>query len=307
MYSISKYRPKGGAIMSILCIGVSVYDMTLPIDEPFVENTKMRIKGKYEAMGGQATCAACTSAKWGMDTKLISRVGNDTFGNKIMQDLQDLHVDTSYMKMLDGYETALSVIINHTYNGNRTILNQQDTLEELTFTYPEEVEVILLDGHELKASKEALAKYPNAKVIVDAERCSDITMALLPHADYIVCSEDFAQAYTGLDPKNKDHHAEMFAQVKALNKKEVVITLGAQGLLYESNGVLTQLPAFKVDVVDTTGAGDIFHGAFAYGVAKGMPIEKIVRMSSMASALSIQKQGCVTSIPTLEEVEKGLE
>lgn len=98
----------------------------------------------------------------------------------------------------------------------------------------------------------------------------------------------------------------VFREVKQINRKQTVITLGSEGLLYEKNGILTHMPAFPVSAVDTNGAGDVFHGAFAYGLWKGMELEGILKLSSIAAAISVQTYGAHTSIPQLEAVLKKM-
>ena len=124
-----------------------------------------------------------------------------------------------------------------------------------------------------------------------------------------MCSEDFARQYTGkaVNLENWEECKEIFAEVKKINNKEAVITLGEKGLLYEMDGELIHLDAYKVKAIDTNGAGDIFHGAFAYGIDKKLELLDILKKSSMASAISVQSMGGQISIPTLAEVEKQLD
>jgi sugar/nucleoside kinase (ribokinase family) len=92
----------------------------------------------------------------------------------------------------------------------------------------------------------------------------------------------------------------------ALNRREVVVTLGERGVLYLEKGEVRHLPAFPVRAVDTTGAGDIFHGAFAYGVLQGWALAEVVRFAAMTAALSVTRPGARASIPELAEVRAAL-
>ena len=92
--------------------------------------------------------------------------------------------------------------------------------------------------------------------------------------------------------------------MEQINRKRAVVTLGARGLLYrEEDGTLCHLPAYQVRAVDSTGAGDIFHGAFAYGLYRGYSLKENLRLGSAAAALSVQKLGSQTSIPSRAETE----
>ena len=126
--------------------------------------------------------------------------------------------------------------------------------------------------------------------------------------DYIVCSEDFARQYTGkvVDLNNPGLCREIFGRIQSINQKQAVITLGEKGLLYEEDGELKHLPAYPARAVDTSGAGDIFHGAFACGLARKMPLKDILKLSSMASAISVESLGGQSSIPSLDLTERKL-
>lgn len=134
-------------------------------------------------------------------------------------------------------------------------------------------------------------------------------LELSKKVDYLVCSKNFAEEYTGIQinftytPSIKD----AYDILKADFKNNVVITLEDKGCVYEHDGILKIMPSLRVRAVDSTAAGDIFHGAFAYGLAQGFDMEKIVRIANIAGALSVEKVGGRFSIPSLEEVEKRYE
>ena len=121
--------------------------------------------------------------------------------------------------------------------------------------------------------------------------------------------EDFARQYTGKtinlnDPKKA---CEIFEEVEQINHKHAVVTLGEKGLLYRRDGKITLMPAFKVKAVDTNGAGDIFHGAFAYAIKQQLDFYDVLKISSMASAISVQTLGAQSSIPQLTKVTSELQ
>ena len=209
----------------------------------------------------------------------------------------------------DKISTPYSFILCNQENGNRTLFNFLGEKSGLDFTLPDEkIDVILSDGHEPEVSIAAIKKYPDAISVVDAGTYRESTYQVAREVDYIVCSEDFARQYTGksVNLENWEECKEIFHEVKKINNKEVVITLGEKGLLYNMDGDLIHLDAYKVKAIDTNGAGDIFHGAFAYGIEKKLELIDVLKKSSMASAISVQSMGGQISIPTLTEVEKQL-
>lgn len=300
---IGKFLMKGDSHMNVCCIGQSVYDMTYPIHDDIIENTKYRVTEKFECMGGPATNAAYLNAMWGNKTSLIARLGNDLYGKKIISGLENIGVNTEYIRTC-GQDTSVSAVISNLSNGKRTIFNCPANKEDIEFDYPKAVDVILVDGHELKASLEVLELFPKAKSVIDAGTYKPELTHLISKVDYLICSEDFAYQYTDIrfNPSNKDLAKEVFDRLRNLNDKQIVVTMGEKGLLYEKDGNIHHIPAFKCKPVDTTGAGDIFHGAFAYCLAKNYSLEESLRISSMTSAISVETMGGQISIPSLEKV-----
>lgn len=295
---------------TIFCIGQSAYDITIPLEGEIKENQKYRITQKEECGGGPAFNAAYLCALWGEKVELISRLGKDTYGRKLLDIANGIGIRTNYLIPDDEIETPHSYIFSNQKNGSRTLFNFPGKRKDIQYTYPkEDVAVILSDGHEPEISVEAIHYYKDAISIVDAGTCRESTMQVAKEVDYLVCSEDFARQYTGTainlnDPKKA---CELFDEIEKINQKHAVITLGEKGLLYRSDGKITHMPAFKVKAIDTNGAGDIFHGAFAYGIKQGLDLYEVLKISSMASAISVQSLGGQSSIPQLTKVISELQ
>lgn len=294
---------------SIFCVGQSAYDITIPLTEPIVENQKYRIMEKHESGGGPAFNASYLCGLWGADVFLLSRLGNDEYGQKLRKIASNVNVGLDYLIPDDEIATPYSYIFSNSANGSRTLFNFPGKMKDLEYVYPkQDVSVILSDGHEPEISVGAIHAYPQALSVVDAGTCRESTLKVAKEVDYLVCSEDFARQYTGKAPdiNNWELCLEIFQEVEAINGKHAVITLGENGLLYKQNGEVCHLPAYKVTAVDTNGAGDIFHGAFAYGLYRNMSLIDILKLSSMTSAISVQKAGSQSSIPLLCTVKEKL-
>ncbi len=293
--------------MSIFCVGQSAYDITIPLEGPLIENQKYRITERHECGGGPAFNAACLCAMWGAPVQLISRIGEDSYGKILREILRSAGVKTDYLIQDKEIGTPYSIIIAGKKNGSRTLFNFPGCRKDVDYPIPvESPKVILTDGHEDRISLDLLHAFPEALSVVDAGTFRDSTYAVAKEVDYLVCSEDFARQYTGrsLDLADWSGCEEIFKEIEKINKKHAVITLGARGLLYrEKDGRLCHLPAYKVQAVDSTGAGDIFHGAFAYGLYCGYSLRKNLIQCSAAAALSVQKLGSQTSIPSREETD----
>lgn len=294
--------------MRIVCIGQCAWDMTFPIHEPLTENRKYRIMEPFSCIGAPAANAAYLCALWGEEAGLISRIGKDFYGQEICRILESVHVDCTHVQEDEQFTTPCSAIIANSSNGYRTIFNCPGNQRELSFTYPQKADYLLLDGHELQASLEALKRFPAAISVLDAGTCREDTKTLGALVDHLVCSQDFAYQYTGIaiTIEDKTSWEKTFAKLKELNQKQIVVTLGENGLLYEEQGIIHHMSAFRVQTVDSTGAGDIFHGAYTYALSKGYSLPDTLMIASATSAISVQTLGGQTSIPQRESVTKFL-
>ncbi|MFQ9514801.1 MAG: carbohydrate kinase family protein [Eubacterium sp.] len=296
--------------MGVVCVGQSAFDITVPIQEPVIDNRKYRIHTELQCGGGPAFNASCLCALWGAPVQLVSRIGRDFYGVKLREILKKYGVQIDCLIPDEGIRTPYSYIFVNKENGNRTIFNRPADFSEISYSGDGlNPDVILCDGHEEKISVDLIQKYPDAVSMIDAGTFRETTMNVARYVDYLVCSEDFARQYTGKNINLEDWESckKIFCKIKEINHKTVVITLGEKGLLYEENKELKRLPAYSVKAVDTTGAGDIFHGAFAYGLYQKLSLLENLKQSSMAAAISVQTFGGQASIPKLETVRTELE
>ena len=290
--------------MKALVIGHSSYDIACPVNEYPIENTKYRLDEVVMCGGGPAGNAAYLLGKWGVDTYIAGVVGSDDYGNKIRKEFENIGVHTDYLETNYEQPTSLSFIMINKNTGSRTlfnIANSRPNMKKSDFNI--DPDVILVDGHEYNASLSALNKYPNAICIIDAGRITPELMDLCKYCKYIVTSKGFAEttAKMKFDFSNPNTLVQIFTIIKnKYPKSEVVITLEDKGCLYQVNNEIKIMPGLKVKPADTTGAGDIFHGAFTYAVSRGFDIEKCVRFSNIAAGLSVEKVGARLSIPSLE-------
>ncbi|NLL44827.1 MAG: carbohydrate kinase family protein [Mollicutes bacterium] len=293
--------------MKILCIGHAAYDITIPVDKYPVENTKNRVGMKVECGGGPASNAAYLLGKWHMDVYFAGVVGNDEYGKRIKKELDSVNVNTKYLQFSDGDETTSSFIIANQETGSRTILTYRDsdiTMQPIELDF--EPDVILMDGQEYEISKEILKKYPNAISIIDAGRPKPEIIELSKMVKYLVCSKEFAETITNIkiDYENQQTLIDLYQKMKEIFNNTIVVTLEAKGCLYEYENNIKIMPSIKVKAIDSTGAGDIFHGAFTYGIAKNMPFEKILKLSNVTAGLSVTRIGGRNSIFSLEEIKE---
>ena len=205
-------------------------------------------------------------------------------------------------------DTTISFIVVNAQNGSRTLFNVADEYVKLRkFDYDFQPDLIVVDGHDPYASKMAIERFSKAITICDAERFVPDVINTAKLCKYMICSKDFAEAATGMkiDFEKSSTLVDVYDSLRRkFDHQDVIITLEEHGALYQVNNQIKVSPAIKVKPIDTTGAGDVFHGAFAYALTQGKTLEQAVRFANIAAGLSTQVIGARLSIPKLQDVNK---
>lgn len=290
----------------ILCVGQSTYDITIPVDEYPIENRKYKIHEVTECGGGSANNSAYLLAKWNDEVYLASSIGKDDYGKKIINELNNIGVNTKYFEEIDGINTTTSYIINNKENGSRTIITDRSSNMKFSDNHVIDIkpDVILFDGNDVDMSMKVINDNPNAIKIIDAGNIKPGIIDLCKKCDYVVCSNDFAKEYTKIDfdYSNINRICEVYDKMAKDFNGTLVITLEAMGSLVKINNEFKLVKSIKVDSVDSTGAGDIYHGAFTHFIAHGYSLLDAMKYSNIAGALSVQKLGSKNSMPSYEDV-----
>ncbi len=291
--------------MKILCVGQSAYDITLPVKEYPIENKKYKIDKCYECGGGSSNNAAYLLGLWGSDVYLASSIGKDIYGKRIKDELTMQNVNIKYFEELD-VPTTKSYIINNLASGTRTIITNKSPYMRFTNMHEIDIkpDVIFLDGNDYEMSLKVLENNPLAIKIIDAGSIKEGVTELCKLCDYVVCSNDFAKEFTGINfnLNNKDEIIVAYKKMQESFPGKIIITLEEYGSFTEINNEYIIIPSLKVETLDTTGAGDIYHGAFTYFIANKYDFKEAIRLSNIAGAISVTKIGSKNSMPTLDEV-----
>lgn len=288
--------------MKILCLGHATYDITLPLDEFPIENTKNRIQERIECGGGPASTAAYLLGCWGADVYFAGIVGDDYYGHKIKEEFKKANVHTDYLELRNGYDTTSSIVLANKANGSRTTFAYKPKKVEMKpFELDFNPNVILIDGQEYERSLEVLNKYPEALTIIDAGRDRPEIIHLCKLVKWVACSKDFAENVTGIkiDYNNFDTLKEVYQKLNEMFNNEIVITLEDKGCFYKGEII----KSVQLKAIDSTGAGDIFHGALTYYLARGYDAFNALKLANYAGAISVSRIGTRNSIPTKEEME----
>ena len=295
-------KPDSG--IDVLCVGHASHDLIFIVDHHPEADGKCFARAMQSCGGGPAANAAVAVARLGGRSALTAYLGEDLYGCLHHEELVEEGVNTDCITR-GPHPTPLSVILVKP-NGDRSVINHKSGTPPLS-SVPCDLGavspgVILFDGHEPRISP-VLAREARARgipSILDAGSVHPGSVDLLSLVDCVVASERFSREYTGeVDPEK--------ALVKLRERVAfTAVTLGGKGVVWSDKADTARLAAFPVDAVDTTGAGDTFHGAFALCLARGMDSHSSLLYSSAAAALCCTRVGARTGIPTRRELEAFL-
>jgi len=236
-------------------------------------------------------------------------IGQDNYGDKAVKELAEGGIDCRLVEQRAGHATPVSFIIVNRAAGSRTIINRKIPAAGLQLTRQMldglSPKLLLFDGHELEASLAALAAFPSATTVLDAGALREGTSVLAGKVRYLVCSERFAGQITS-ETDALARWRQCLGRLRELYRNVVIVTLGASGSVFDDGRHQERMPALPVQARDTTAAGDIFHGAFAFGLLKGMSLARALELATVAAGLSVEKEGGRPSVPELDDVLKRL-
>jgi sulfofructose kinase len=292
----------------VLCVGHAVQDYVFRLPHLPDRGEKYRATDFMTVGGGPAATAAVAIAKLGGSASLAARVGDDPIAAAIEMELTGFGVDCRHLRRMRGCSSSLSAVFVDDA-GERMIVNHTDSRLPKA---PQWLESIPLDGidavladtrwPEGAGAMLARAKQAGLPAVLDADVPVPKDAALLRRATHAAFSAPGLADYCG-------HHDPQrgLQQVAASTGIWCCVTLGADGVLYTDGSALERVPAFRVDVVDTLGAGDVWHGAFALALADGADEPAAIRLASAAAALKVQRPGGRAGAPTRAERDQFLE
>ena len=284
----------------VFSIGHASYDLVFSISHHPAEDEKLFADSLLNCGGGPAANAAVLAARLGYKTAFAGYLGRDVYGDSHLIELQTDNVDTQWLVRGDS-PTPLSAILVKP-DGKRALLNYKGNTkpvnaDSVDFTGIRS-KTILFDGHEPHISLTALNTIRFDSSILDAGSLHDGTRALMDKVDYLVCSEKFALQYA-------EHENAALSRLAAL-APTVVITLGERGLIWQRGQERGHLSAPPIVAIDTTGAGDAFHGAFAAGLAAELDWRDLLRFASAAGALCCTRTGARPGLTNAKQLNEML-
>ena len=288
----------------IVGIGANVFDTLYTVESFPKEDTKMRADGVKTSGGGPTATGLVAASKLGADCAFIGHLSDDNGGVFLKNDFEKYGVYTKYIKIKPGYDSFCSCIWLAKENASRTCVffrgNVPPTeIDGLSAKAIADAKILMVDGNDMEAAIRGakIAKKSGTKVLYDAGGLYEGVENLLPYADYLIPSEEFALGHTG--EKTAEDAAKKLYEM--YSPEIVVITQGKKGGIMYDGKTVTEYPAFPVDAVDSNGSGDVFHGAYAFALCKGYDFYKACLFSSAVSALKCTKLGSRQAVPTFDE------
>lgn len=278
----------------VVGVGLNATDTMLLVPRFPAYGGKVPFHGEVLSPGGQVASAMVTCARLGLRARYIGTVGDDERGRIQMESLTGSGVDLTYVQRRANCANQSAYIVIDQSTGERTVFwSRPDCLaispEEIT---PDQItcaRLLHIDGHDTRAVEHAarIARANGIPVTVDVDTIYPGFERVLPLVDYLIASSEFPGRWTRIDDPKK----ALGALQREYGMRVAAMTLGSHGVLALTDGRFHYSPGYVVPCLDTTGAGDVFHGAFCYSVLNGMSLQDSLDFSNAMAALNCTAVG----------------
>lgn len=288
-------------------VGVGENSMDHVVRLPFLpspeEATKLQILGMTHEPGGQVVTALCTCAAMGLRAKYVGAFGSDHDGTRLRASLAARGLDLSDTA-IRAADNRTALILVDARNGDRVVMGHRPAAlalapADIPIAAIQQARVVHVDGSDEDAAILAArtGREAGAAVTCDLDHIGARTRDLLSELTIPILAQGLPETLTGdADPERA------LRKLRAPHARMRCVTLGAKGALLIDGDRSYRVPAPAVNAVDTTGAGDVFRGAFIVALLRGESPEQILRFANAAAAISCTRHGAIGGVPTLEEV-----
>lgn len=290
-------------VVDLVAVGLNATDTLIPLADFPLRGSKVEYTHVSVMPGGQAASTAMACQTWGLSSRYVGKLGDDDAARLHRREFARTGVDARLVEVKDAASPQSLILVDA--QGERTVLCRRD---ERLLLKPAELErawivnarALHVDGYETAAAAQA-AKWAHAAgipVIADLDETYEQVEELLRCVDYLIVSRDFPARMTG----ERDLGKALRSLHQRYGCKLTAATLGHEGVLAWDGAQLLHRPAYCVDVVDTTGAGDVFHAGFIYGLLSGWTLERQLDFACAAAALNCTAHGARGGIRSVEDV-----
>jgi sulfofructose kinase len=285
-------------------VGLNATDTLILVSHFPAYAGKVPVEAEILSPGGQVASAVATVAKLGLRAKYIGTVGDDERGRVQLASLRETGINLDDVEVRQNCPNQTAYIVIDRSTGERTVFwSRPDCLRVQPESITEEkiagARMLHIDGHDTPAVEKAanIARGLGIPVSVDVDTIYHGFDRVLGSIDYLVASSEFPVQWTN----ERDPFRALEMIQDEYRMKVAAMTLGAHGALARVDGAFIYSPAFVVNCVDTTGAGDVFHGAFCYAVLEGMSMRDALEFSNAMAALNCTRLGARGGIATMNE------
>jgi sulfofructose kinase len=297
-------EPGQSRTVDVVGVGINATDTIIRLPEFPAPDTKVELLSVEVKPGGQVASAIVACARWGLRARYVGKIGDDGAGKLQIGEMRREGVDSHWITS-QGSMSQTSFILVDQRSGERTVLWKRDARialrpEDLKREWISGAGALLVDGHDTEAAARAAgwARAEKVPVVGDFDNRYAGVEELLHYVDYPITSKEFPERLTGEKCLLKSLPS-IFRDFKC---RLIGATLGRLGVIAWDGARFILCPGFRVTAIDTTGAGDIFHGAFLYGLTQGWQYEEILEFSCAAAALNCQQSGARGGIAKPEAI-----
>ena len=291
--------------VDLVGVGLNATDTLIPVVHYPARGAKVEIRPTTILPGGQTATAVVACQQWGLRTRYVGKVGGDSAAALHAAEFSRLGVEAHLLTAPDCPSQQAFILIDD--SGERTVLWRRDHRlalrpEELQRDWIVNARALHIDGHDTAAAAQAAAwaRAAGVPVIADLDELYPGVEALLPKVDYLITSRDIPSKLA----LNTDLQKSLPAVHRRFGCRLTAATLGSDGVLAWDGAQFRYAPAFQVDTVDTTGAGDLFHAGFIYALLQGWPLQKQLDFACAAAALNCTAVGARGGIAPLGAIER---
>lgn len=291
--------------IDVLVIGRSCLDHIAVVDKFPQENQKVSMTFGLTEGGGQGGTAACCISTLGGRVAYVAKLGDDPEGRACLNRLSRFGVSGEFIDIVKGGKTPVAYAFITRATGDRTIVYEPSTLPKIEMNdtllrLTDQAQVVLIDPEVTYLGKEIKSlKGETIKLVYDCERWRDGIEDIFAVTDYVVPSAEFLDA-----SELNLGHAPLKEKILRLNKRvhgSLIVTHGENGAYYLAENRIYHVGVPDVNAVDTIGAGDNFHAAFALAMARGFDLQRAVSFSVAVASLSCREYGGRKGVPTMNE------
>jgi sulfofructose kinase len=288
----------------VIGVGLNATDTLILLSHFPAYAGKVAFEREMLSPGGQVASAMVTCARLGLRVKYIGTVGDDERGRIQLDSLRGSGINLDDVEVRKNCANQTAYILIDQTTGERTVLWKRDDClclapESITPEKISSARLLHIDAHDTPAVARAaeIARRHHIPVTVDVDTIYHGFDRVLPHVDYLVASSEFPVQWTN----QRDPFRALEMIQEEYRMPVAAMTLGALGALARMHGRFIYSPAFVINCVDTTGAGDVFHGAFCYAVLQKMPMREALEFSNAMAALNCTALGARGRIASVEE------